>query len=222
MKIAYIFPSRSRPSKFFATLDNIIDNSFSDKYFIWCKLDTDDITMNNDEVRDRLKEYPQVSVEWGLSKNKIHACNRSLENLPECSIIVLISDDMQWTTFAFDDDIRDAFRKHFPKLDGVIHFPEEKSGNRTMVLTIMGINLYKELGYLYYPAYESVYADNDLTEMTRAMRRYAFVNKKLYVHKHPVWGAAEWDSQYKHSERPEVYKRDGEIFKKRKANNFGL
>lgn len=224
MRICYVFPSRSRKHKFFKTLENIQDMCLRDEnYFVWAKLDLDDETMNNDEVKKKLeKDHPEVTVKWGTSKNKIHACNRDLEDLPQCDIIILQSDDMVWTSFGYDDQIREAFRKHFPNLDGVVHFPEEKSANRTMVLTMIGINLYKELGYLYYPKYLSVYADNDLTEMTRLMGKYAYVNKKLYVHKHPIWGACEWDSQYQKWESSQYYKVDGHTFKIRKQNNFGL
>lgn len=223
MRIAFVFPSRSRNKKFFAALDNILDNVFLEDHFIFAKLDKDDVTMNNIETKERLeKEYPEVIVKWGYSKNKIHACNRHLEDLPPCDIIVLMSDDMKWIYFGFDEEIRNAFEKLSPNLDSVIHFPEDKSAERTMVLTIMGINLYKKLGYLYWPEYQSVYCDNDLTEMCRKMGKYHFVKKKLYVHNHPIWQKSEWDEQYKKNEAPDVYKKDHSVYIKRKANNFGL
>jgi len=172
MRICYILPSRSRVEKFFKTIENIEDMSYSDNFFIIAKLDEDDETMNTDEVKERLKDFSTVTVKWGLSKNKVHACNRGLEDLPECDIIVLMSDDMRWTLFGFDGHIREAFTKHFPELDGVTHFPDSHAKERTMTLSIMGANLYKKLGYLYHPSFLSVYADNHLTEMTKAMGKY--------------------------------------------------
>jgi hypothetical protein len=221
--ICYIFPSRSRPKKFFDCLDTIKILSESDNYFVIAKLDEDDESMDNPEVIERIKnEYPEVIIRWGISSNKIHAINRDMKNLPPCDIIVLQSDDMVWNVYGFDAEIREAFKAHSPNFDKAIHFPEEKSGNRTMVLTIMGINLYKQLGYLYYPEYESVYCDNDLTEMTRKMHKYVFVNKKLYAHNHPIWGLAQWDALYRHTERPEAYAKDKAVFEKRKKENFGI
>lgn len=222
MRICYVFPSRSRPDKFFSTLENIIDNSFSENFFIWCKLDQDDSTMNNVEVIERLQWYDEVTVKWGLSKNKVHAVNRDMEDLPPCDILVLVSDDIKWTTFGFDEEIREAFAKFSPDFSSVIHFPEEKSADRTMILTVMGINLYKKLGHLYHPDYESVYCDNQLTEMCRKMGKYHYVNKILYVHNHAIWGKAEWDDLYRYNERPEVYKKDHETYLRHKKNNFGL
>lgn len=222
MRISYVLPSRSRPEKFFQTIENIIDNSFSDNFFIWCKLDEDDETMNNEKVKEKLQEYGEVTAIWGISDNKIHACNRSLEDLPECDIIILFSDDMRAIVFGFDEEIREAFKNHFPGLDGVVHFPDSHAADRTMTLTMMGINLYKQLGYLYHPSFLSVYADNHLTEMTKAMKKYVFVNKKIIDHFHPGWNMAEWDDQYRKTEAPENYKRDRDTFLKLKANNFGL
>lgn len=223
MRIAYIFPSRSRKTKFFNTLDNIKIFSESDNFFIVAKLDIDDTEMNNPEVIEKLKtEYPDVIVKWNLSKSKVHACNRDLEDLPECDIIILQSDDMVWEQVGFDNEIREGFKNNFPNFDGVIHYPEEKSVDRTMVLTIMGINLYKQLGYLYEPSFDSVYCDNHLTEMTRKMGKYIFINKRLYSHRHPIWGLCEWDLLYRKNEDAEVYEKDRETFSKLKADNYGL
>lgn len=223
MKITYIFPSRSRPEKFFNCLANINDFSDSKNYEIICALDEDDETMNNEYVKNKVLEYDNVKCFYGVSKNKISACNREVERVGgDTSIIVLQSDDMVWEEYGFDDEIRAAFEKHFPDFDGVIHFPEEKSADRTMVLTIMGIALFKQLGYLYHPLYESVYADNDLTDMAKKMGKYAFVNKRMYSHHHPIWNRSEWDELYRHSERPEVYQKDRLVYNERKSKNFGL
>lgn len=196
--------------------------SASPDYFVWAKLDEDDESMNNDVVKERLKEFPEVTVKWGLSKGKVDAVNRSMEDLPQCDIIIILSDDIRFDVFGFDDIIREAFAKHFPNLDGTVHFQELNAQDRTIIVSMLGINLYKQLGYLFWPQYESVYPDNDFTEMTRLMQRYAYEKKIIFSHLHPIWGGSEWDAQYRNTERPEVYKKDGETFKKRKANNFGL
>lgn len=220
MKIAYIFPSRERPDKFFRALDNIQDLSESKEYFIIAKLDNDDPFA--EEYKKRLDEYPEVTVRWGTSEGKIHAVNRSLEDLPQCDILIIMSDDMIWYTYGFDNEIREAFEKYFPKLDGTLHYGDSHAGERTITLSILGINLYKELGYLYHPSYQSVYADNDFTEMTRLMNKYVFIDKRIFDHYHPIWNMTAWDEQYRRNERQELYQKDHETFLKRKAENFGL
>lgn len=220
MRICYVFASRTRPKKFFAALDNIAAFSESKDYFVLAKLDDDDPTA--DAYKEQVELYSEVTVKWGLSKSKVHAINRDCEYLPPCDIIVVFSDDMVWETYGFDTQIRNAFEQHFPNLDGVVHFPDSHAAERTMTLTIMGINLYKQLGYLYFPDYESVYPDNDLTEMTRLMGKYVFINKRIFDHYHPIWNMTAWDDQYRKNEAQEYYQKDHQTYLKRKANNFGL
>lgn len=222
-KISYIFPSRSREKKFFEALANINDMSDSKEYEIICALDEDDVFMNNEGVREKIKEYDNVKYYYGYSGSKVAACNREAHRVSDdTSIICLHSDDMVFLEYGFDDVIRDAFKQHFPNLDGVVHFPDENARDRTMTYTMMGVNLYRQLGYLYHPDFESVYPDNHITEMTRQMGKYAFVDRRILNHLHPIWQLGEWDSQYRHSERPEVYQKDHQTFERHKANNFYL
>jgi uncharacterized protein YbcC (UPF0753/DUF2309 family) len=104
MKISYSFASRSRPEKFFQALDNIREMSASENYEVIAKLDIDDSSMHNNEVKKRLTKYPEVTVKWGLSENKIHAVNRNNDFTGE--IICCHSDDMIFTKKGFDDILR--------------------------------------------------------------------------------------------------------------------
>ena len=221
--ITYIYPSRSRPTKFFQGLDNIIDNSYSDNFEIICSLDEDDETMNNDDVRAELDTYDKVKYFYGKSSSKINACNREASKASEkTSILCLFSDDMRFIAFGFDDEIREAFKDNFPALDGVVHFPDSHALARTMTMTMMGINMYKKLGYLYHPSFLSVYADNHLTEMAKSLGKYKFINKNILDHFHPIWNMTAWDAQYRKTEHQDVYKQDKDTYEKLKANNYGL
>lgn len=194
--------------------------SESKDYCVVAVLDHDDPYFTEySKVSDN---YPEVSVILGESNGKIHACNRANEFMPQdTDIICLHSDDMKFVEYGFDTEIREAFTKHFPDLDGVVHFPDGHQSN-TMTYTMMGINLFKKLGYLYYPDYKSVFADNDLTELSQLMGKYAFVNKQILEHNHPIFGVTDWDSQYRANESAEYYQTDGETFKQRKLRNFDL
>lgn len=224
MKISFIFPSKNRPHKCISGIENIRGLSVSDDYEIICAFDEDDPTTNNDHFKSQIQQQEKVKSFYGISHSKIAACNREIHNIsPDTSIICLFSDDMVFLNYGFDKEIRKAFNEHFPCLDGIIHFPDGHTGNRTMTLTLMGINLFKQLGYLYWPEYFSVYADNDLTEMCRLMGKYKFVDKNIFIHNHPIWGGGvQWDDQYRKWESQLYYKKDGETFKKRKESNFGL
>ena len=61
-------------------------------------MDTDDATMNNQEMRDyfkNLKDSYDVDIvyHYGDSKSKIEACNANLEN-ENGDAVILVSDDM--------------------------------------------------------------------------------------------------------------------------------
>lgn len=222
MKISYVFPSRSRPNKLFDSLFNISDLSMSKDYEVICALDEDDETMNDQEVRERFNEHPNVKYFYGVSKGKVSACNREAHRVSDdTSIICLHSDDMHFFEYGFDDEIRKAFTGSCPNLDGIIHFPDGHQ-NRTMTYTMMGVNLFRQLGYLYNPIYLSVFADNELTEMCKLMGKYSFIDKNILIHAHPIFNLCQWDELYRISEAPENYVLDGATYKQRKDNNFGL
>lgn len=221
-RITYIFPSRSRPQRLFDALANINDLSESENYEIICAFDEDDLSMNNDEVREQLKQYNNVKYFYGLSANKVAACNRETNKIsPETSIVCLHSDDFEYLEYGFDGVIREVFNTNFPEFDGVVHFHDGHQ-DRTMTYTIMGINLFRKLGYLYHRDFFSVYADNQLTEMAQIMNKYVYSDKRILRHNHPIFHLSAWDDLYRKNEAPEHYHQDRETFLKQKANNFGI
>lgn len=219
-RIAYIFASRNRPYKFYQALDNIREMSDSNNFFVWAKLDLDDPHI--EKYKMGLHLFPEVTIKWGLSKNKIHAICRDCEELPPCDIIIIMSDDQVFEVKGFDDQIRDAFNRHFKNLDGAIHYQDSHALSRTITLSIMGINLYKKLGYLYWHEYTSLYADNDFTDVVRLLGKYILMKNRIHDHYHPIWKMANWDSQYRASEAKELYAKDREVYLNRKARNFDL
>lgn len=221
-KIAYIFPSRSRPVKFFKTLNNIRKMSESDNYIVIAKLDEDDETMNTIPIRDKLeKDYPEVKVKWGLSGTKVKAINRDNQDAEECDILILQSDDIVWDVKGFDNIIRQAFNEHFPAFDGALHFPDDHGKSKTIIVSILGVNLYKRLGYIYHESFISVYGDDFFTEQVKKLRKHAYVDKRLFTHVHPMWGLAPWDAQYKATESKENYRVDRETFLRLRSQLLG-
>lgn len=220
MTICYSFPSRQRPDSFYKCLDNIRAMSESDKYFIVAKLDSDDPLA--EKYKERLHEYPEVIVRWGFSKNKVDSINRSMDNIPPYDIVIIMADDIEWDVKGYDNTIRLAFQLFFPDLSGTVHFPDDHGKDKTIIVSILGVNLYKRLGYLYHPDYANLFCDNEFTEVTKRLKKYAFVDKRLFTHYHPIWQTRQWDDLYRANENPQNYRTDGAIFQRRKAKNFDL
>lgn len=219
MTICYNYASRQRSDKFFAGLDNICQLSSSRAYFIVAKLDEDDHTMNNQEVRKRLESYPECIVKWGHSKSKIDAINRSLDNLPQFDILINFSDDMRFTVLGFDNVIREDMQQYFPDTDGFLHFPDDYARERVATMAIMGRKYYERFNYIYHPAYYSLFCDDEQCDVAKALRKYVFINNPIIEHNHYVNAKAGKDALYC---RNDTYHSDKMIYEERKAKNFDL
>lgn len=224
MKILFKLPSRERPEKLFAAIDNIISMSVTDNYVVQLTLDADDPTMANDKVRNRIMDYGnKVIAYYGFSTGKINACNRDCEFFPPFDILVLFSDDMVFTQYGFDSFLIEDMQKNFPDLDGVLHYDDgTPAKDKLITMSIMGRTYFNLFGYLYSPEYHSVYADNHFTEVARGLGKYKFIKRKLFVHQHPAWGTAKSDDLYKRNEDKAIYQKDKETYFKNLNNNFGL
>lgn len=222
-KIIFVFPSRSRPDKFFAALDNIQTLVSKDNYDIICSLDLDDATMCNDAVKERIATYKNVSAYYGISTGKINAINRELDKLPnDTDIIILMSDDMVWTQWGFDDIIRVDMQKYFPDFDGVLHYPDgSQVQDKIITLSILGINYFRRFNYLYHPEYTSLWCDLEFSEVAKRLNKYKYLpQSKIFKHEHPVWNKQPFDSLMTRNES--YYNSDKEIYFKRLAKNFDL
>jgi hypothetical protein len=231
MKLTYSFPSRSRPVKFFAALDNIRSMSSSNNYEVIAKLDIDDKTFT-DRFKARLSEYPEVIVKWGKSKNKVHAVNRDLEGMTG-EILMLHSDDMVFIKRGFDDLIRKEFGNNLyvhraiqgtiyeePLFDGLLHFPDGFANERVCTYSIMHVSYYKRFGYIYHPDYISMWCDNEQTEVAKKLNKYKFVSEQILQHEHPVLGHVPKDEMYQKDGK--FYRMEEVTFKRGQNMNFGL
>jgi hypothetical protein len=217
MTICYSFDSRSRPDRFFQTLDNIIAMSASNDYFIVAKLDEDDMTMNDQMIKERLLSYSMVIVKWGTSKSKIHAINRDLEDIPHWDIMVCASDDMRFRTIGFDNIIRQYMP--CPGLDGFLHMQDDYAKDRVCTVSILGRKYYERDGYIYHPDYYSMWCDDEATAVAKARGCYILVPGQIEHLHYTNDRKAVKDELYW---RNDTYNKDKEIFEQRKARVFDL
>lgn len=220
MTILHNFASRSRPTQFFQTLDNIVLNSASNDYFIVAKLDEDDMTMNDPLVRQKIADhYPMVIVKWGTSTSKIHAINRDINDsgLPKWDILINMSDDMRWGTHGFDDIVR----QHMPvNLDGFLHCPDDYAKDKVCTTSIIGYRYYQRDMYVYNPAYYSMWCDDEATDVAKVRGCYVQVPGIQLDHLHYTnLGKASKDALYR---RNDTYLQDKKIYEERKARGFDL
>lgn len=223
-KLVIKFPTRNRPKKFkdvFEKYINMLSNKHDVEFII--SMDNNDPTMNNQEIKDWFEEKKKtnnIQYFYGNSKTKIEACNANMERVTG-DVLLLASDDMVPHAEGYDDVIFQTFAKIFPDFDGAIKFwdglrPKE---DMLMTLTVMGFPLYKKFGYIYHPAYKSLYCDNEQSHVCAILNKLAI--SPVCIIKH-AWTPQPFDELHARNENNEMYKIDGETFAKRKANNFDL
>lgn len=222
ISILFKYTSRSRPRKFIEGLQSIT-NMVSDKenYTILCSLDEDDGTMNNEEMRQEIGRFPKTHIQYGTSKSKIDAINRDLNEYKEpWDILVVMSDDMRFTAYGFDQLIREGMNHNFPEMDGFLHYPDSTARHQLATMSIMGRKYYELDNYIYNPAYLSLWCDNEAMEVAQIRQKYLYMGIPIFDHMHPAYGLGEWDEQYRQQQN--LWGIDEETFKERKRKMFDL
>lgn len=219
MKILVKFPIRDRREKFFKTLGlycSMADDLDQIRFVI--SMDEDDPEMNNKAVMDILNDIPNLEYHYGHSRTKIEACNADVP--PDgWDILLLASDDMIPVVKGWDTIVRQEMEQHFPNLDGVLHHWDGHQKDHINTLSIMGRNWYRRWGYIYHPAYRTMWCDTEYTEVSRMFGKEQYFKQVIIEHQHPYSGAIPMDDLY-HRNNDASF--DSQLYQRRKANNFYL
>ena len=222
-KICFKYPTRSRPDMFKKQMSMYLDHlSWEHEYQFVVSMDTNDTSMNNDDIKNFLKglrKRVQIEYYYGESKNKIDACNRDMI-APCADILVLVSDDMVPQIQHFDKIIVEDMTRYFPDFDGMLNYNDgfRHDWPKICTLTVYGMPYYRRFNYIYHPDYQSVYADNEQTSVGRILNKIQDINTIIIKHEWQTIG----DDLRKSTENKEFYQKDKETYEKRKSMNFGL
>lgn len=217
------FPSRGRPDRFFKSLDSVVNNiSDTDYFHISCTLDDDDPTMNNKEVVDRINSYKNTSIEWGTSKSKVHAINRSMPDIP-FDILICVSDDTIFNIFGFDVMIGIDMLEHFPNLDGILHYPDQDAGAALATLYVAGRKWweYREKN-IYHPSYLSLFCDNEEMCVAQKLGKYKYCGYQINLHLNPAYHTNNMPRDKMFNDQQDCWPIDEANFNLRQSNNFYL
>lgn len=190
MRLLIQFPTYKRPAKFLACFEKYVQKA-SGKHDIFFNIncDVDDETMYSlqliEYVKDIVDEHDKIKFIVNFDKNteKISAINAHIDST-KFDILVCASDDMIPVLDGWDDEIARAMQKFFPNLDGALHFDDSYTADRLITLSIMGVELYKNFGYVYHPDYKSLYCDDEFTREVKRMGKYAYVGECIIRHEH--------------------------------------
>jgi hypothetical protein len=220
MQLVVKFPTRSRPEKFLETLKTYIslaDDISNILFIISC--DKNDETMNNPKIKKEIKSLGiNYKIYFGNNKTKIEAINADMENV-EFDVLLLASDDMIPQVQGYDKIIINDMKSHFPDTDGVLwYFDGYQKALNTLV--IMGKKYYGRFGFIYNPAYKSLWCDNEFTVISQKLGKCHFSKDVIIRHVHPSNDrSAQNDALYVRNESYNL--EDRNTFMTRLKNGFG-
>lgn len=212
MKINIIFPSRNRPEQAEKTLKKWIENAYNKKNIsIILSIDSNDTLLRRYE---RLSNIDGVFVLVGKNKSAIEAINKSCKF---CSgdVIVQIAEDFNEPPLHWDKLILEATNGKEDFLlktqDGI---------QKTLVtLPIMDRKFYNRFGYIYYPGYQHLFSDQELTAVAHMTGR--IITSDIYIpHNHYSTGKTPKDAVNKKNDK--TWNQGKKLFHERLSTNFGL
>lgn len=212
-------PTRSRPEQFMRRLDiyyEKLSGNVDITFIISC--DTDDLSMNNQLMKDKLSKYPNLFVYFGTSNTKVQAYNADIEK-HDFDILLVASDDMEPVVHGYDKIIVDLMHKSFPDFDGVLNFNDGHVGADLNTMPVIGKKYYDRFGYVYHHDYISEWCDNEFTAISKLLNK-ELVSDLIIRHIHYAWLEATKDALYiKNSKFWDV---DKHTYYRRTSNNFFL
>jgi hypothetical protein len=208
MQITLMHPSRGRPDQALHALR------------MWCERAALPLRIkhilsidSSDEqafAYERLFADRQSVIVKQDNKTMVDALNACLPHLPESGPVVTLFDDMlpdhHW-------DVEIAHKWQPGKL--------LKVDCETQLQTICAgcSSVFKRWGYIYYPGYISMYADNDYQEHAELEKLFAICDLRI-SHNHPAHGTAETDATYERQNHMASYKLGERILTRRRACGF--
>lgn len=226
-KMMILHASRGRPGYGIEAAIKLSRSMKSDVPFTYYfSLDGDDPRL--EEYRDNIAKLDFVTKTF-INDNRgcVDATNHAAESHQNEDLIFNYGDDvgihLGWDLFVLD-----FIQKHVPVSEYLIHFPNAAhNAKNCAIFQMMSGELYKRLGYIFYPEYISMSADVDLWDTCNRLGVvYNYCsppNPHVFYHNHPALGGTiPWDDTYTRTNRPECYAAGGRVYDRRKIEGFPI
>lgn len=206
------YPTRQRPRLFRLTLRKYIDTAGAPLRIV-VTIDVDDISMNNRIMRDWIAEQG-AEIDISPRRGKIIAINSGIP-ADQWSVLVLASDDHipvtdGWALRILSDMPEDG--------DALLWYKDIRQ-DRICLMPVMGRSYYDRFGYIYHPAYVSLWCDNEQTEVAQSLGKLIQPDSELFRNESADWGGIiRTDSLYRKNNA--YYKIDRQTYERRKLLNF--
>lgn len=184
-KLLLKYATRGRKNLFYETINNILQYT-TGEYTLVISADEDDPEMNNQEVREFVKEK-KLNIIYGWSKNKVHAINRDMERFEDWDWLVNMSDDMKFIQHGWNEKMLVQIKEKWGEsLDWFAHFNDGFVFDKLPTLSVMGREYYERFGYIYHPSYGSFSCDAEALYVSQMLDKYHYFPEIFYKHYHPA------------------------------------
>jgi hypothetical protein len=205
MKISIIHPSRSRPKQAGVTLTKWLisaDNPQNIEYIFSLDLD--------DPMR---KQYKGQKIIANNNTSAIAAINYAA-HYATGDLLIVVSDDFDCLPH-WDTVLLSALKG---KVDFLVKTPDGIQPT-LITLPIMDRTYYNRFGYIYYPGYQHMWSDQEMTAVGMMLGRVINVNL-LFEHKHYSTGKFKKDAISKRNDS--TWNQGKQLFHERLKSNFGI
>jgi hypothetical protein len=221
-KILVNFPTRGRLSIFAATLLKW-KNLLSGKHDVTFRivLDADDEQMTAPKTLANLQKAKMIVDIGKGTGSKVEAINRGVaEACKGFDIVIAAADDFIPQVKGYDDVIAADFLRvseHLPRpYDGALWYNDGlQKEEKICTLPIIGAELVQKWGWIYHPSYQSVFCDNEYTDV--------LAGKIVRVDSCPIkheWSITGEDALKRRNEDKAVYAKDKANYERRKKEGF--
>lgn len=190
-------------------------------------MDEDDNTMNNEAIRKRLDAIIESGQDlkyfYGNSKTKIQAINADMEKASDdWDMVFNGQDDMIPTAKGYDDVMLTRLFEIFPDTDGALWLNDQYMGfDQNCTIVAAGRKYYERFKYIYHPSYDSLFADNEFTEVGVGLGKLAYIQDRIVKHDW-IGKNQSLDELIQRNEAPDKYKADKSVFDERKRRGFPI
>lgn len=220
--ISVVHPTRNRVSLFEATLNNWMQKCSNPKALEYIvSIDESETVINYfgyKHVIQKANEKFGSSISLLISPNTccVQAVNSGAE-AAKGDLIIVNSDDFDCPDKWDEILVTEGFlSNHKPQ----VFLIDDGLSKDIVSLPILNRLAYTELGYVYYPEFISMFADNDLYE--NAKQKGWLENRRdiRFQHVHYTFTKQEPDEAYKRQNSSRSWKIGEQLFKERCASNF--
>jgi hypothetical protein len=220
-KILFVHASRERVERAYVAYERLTKRmTTGTPYRYILSLDTDDKYLEG--YKERFANLPEVEIIINDNSGCVPATNKGVDLLKEEDLIFINGDDLGspegWDAVLLDfiETIEDDIF--------LVHLAHNiPNSSNCAIIQCVSAGFYRKRGFFFYPAFISMYADNEIFLAAKAMNKVFAGPAIEFVHEHPCFGFdVPFDDTYKRTSSPENFKIGERILNERINDNFGL